>query len=161
MKKAIICAALALMVVLSMTGVAAAAEDTKPCKVKYSMEESFTWTVPAKLTVGASVSSQNLGVNAENCYIKGGNTVKINASSMNRWEVKTSGQPSSAQYVYCLKKDGTVIPTHSSDTDVYEVRWNATPQLCVLTADWADSVTAPTKAGTYTDTLTFTASSKP
>ena len=155
MKKRIIALALAVMMVLGMSTVAFA-DETKSTDVTYEVSEVYTWSVPASLTVGGQgaaveVTNAILGVDrqltititagitdSDNCYMT---LVHEDDES-----VTAKGQ---VHYQTLTVTEGQVTTLTESATSI--VRVDLPQDLSAIAAGF-------NRAGTYTGTLTFTAS---
>lgn len=129
MKKFIALAIALVMLVALAVPAFAATSGTTP--VTYTVGETYAVVVPEALVVEGDAAE--VGVSAIN--VNAGNAVKITATST---EWKLNGT-----YAYELSE------TEFTFTEV------ATEEV---SATWAEDTVAPTAAGTYTDTVTFTGS---
>jgi hypothetical protein len=160
MKKKVITMALALTLALSMTGTAFAAGDltstnkTKDVTVDYEVEESYTVTLPADVTVTTEGVSGT--VSASDVRIADGNTLKVTVDSENYDSTNSSYVLSnSGSYVKYtindgsnnLGKGGEVLAVTSGTT-------KGSKELTFSTTE--DNIKAATKSGQHTDTLKFT-----
>ena len=141
MKKRIIALVLALVMMVGVSMVAFAADDTKYTTVSYTKDQSYTWSVPASITADGEVAS-NFNVTASNVYIADGKklTISITSGIVNDNKVTLS----------CGDDEITAVVTFNG------VTVSAGTQSGGATLIVAEP-TGVTKAGTYTGTLTFTA----
>ena len=117
-------------------------ETTGDTVVTYTTEDSYTVTIPATL---AFDGTENLSIVANYA-----NDVTITVTVDDEEAFLLSGNE--ATYAYVLKVDGTAVEAGDTVAQTTEAQGTAT---VALTCAWAEDVTAPEQAGTYTDTLTF------
>lgn len=145
-------------------------EGSSSTNMEYVVEGSFTWSVPAKITIGPSsnhkgggdvmITSNNLE-NGKGIFIR----LEQAANYNNGFNLKKTG--SNTYYPYVLEiandlytDDGTAID--SEPTNVNPISMIRTTSHDIigtrLVAYFASDSDKPTVAGTYNDTLTFAAS---
>ena len=150
---------LALVLVLAFSSSALAAtfdQDTTgggTTTVTYTVTSSYTITIPDAITAeaGTDTPAKTVSVNS-GFLIENGQTLTINVASANVFKLKSAANDT---INYTLSSDGNTTPALSStNTKVLAVSAGATTGL---TANLTFDIEDPTIAGTYTDTLTFTA----
>ena len=151
MKKFIALAiAILMMAVLAVPAFAATINQTTDPKtgtmtVTYSPAEGYVVTIPETLVVG---NTTGVELKIESNYA---NALSFNVTVAGDFTLRKAGDDET--YAYELKVDGTAIEAGNVITNESLAQKE---KSVVLTASWADGVTAPTVAGAYTDTLTFT-----
>ena len=117
-------------------------ETTGDTVVTYTTEDSYTVTIPADLAFDGTADLSIEANYAEDVTI----TVTVDDEEA----FLLSGN--SATYAYVLKVGGVAVEAGDTVAETTEAQGTAT---VALTCAWADGVSAPEQAGTYTDTLTF------
>ena len=142
---------------------------TSSTDVEYVVEESFTWSVPAKITVKEAGDTTYLGDQLGITSNDLGNNKKIIISlvgstnySNGYLNLKKSNDNTLYPYVLThvvseLAGSGILVesePTTSNPITILDSSYGLSMNI---RAEFASHNTTPTNAGTYTDTLTFRA----
>lgn len=150
-------------------------ENTKNTDLEYTVGETYAWTITNSqdqdvsggvlniLTGKVADAVDEINVKVTDWKLKYGNTLQISVNSKNEWAMKDQSDGSDRNGSYSIfVKEGEAVT---------EKAWKDNPVLLKVKADdtgtktatgifeWEDGV-APTKAGAYRDTLTFTAEIK-
>lgn len=147
--------AVVMMLSCSVTAMAATAtEGANTVPVTYTENTSYTVTIPETITIDKNASEQT--VSAKDVMIPTGTALKITVSSENyannNWYVANKAA-AAEKLTYTIKNGGTALK--SGDTVLSVEAGNTAGASVPLTMQLTGNVT---KAGTYTDTLTFTVS---
>ncbi len=144
---------LAAVMAVAMVGTAMADSDEKSVNLSYSVGESYEWTVPSETTtdpIELIEGDMTIGdVSVTKCLIGLGKKLTIAVSSGNGWKLKESDDNDTTALPYTLNADEAGVLTVSAGvTDFTSTVKNLKATLSKASA----------YAGTFTDTLTFTAS---
>ena len=149
--KKLIALAIAILMIAALAVPAFAAEVTQTSDpktgtmtVNYSPAEGYVVTIPDTLTVGSGSATLSIASN----YAE---ALTFNVTVAGDFTLQKAGEDET--YAYELKADGTAIEDGKVITDASLAQGT---EEVVLTAAFAADVEAPTVAGNYTDTLTFT-----
>lgn len=127
--------------------------DTKTTTIKYEVGDTYTWTISSEIETAKE--GKGITVSVTECNLKEGDTLNIAVSSTNTWKLKYT---EAKQQAYTLT--GPVFveekPTTTAWTNGAIII--STKNVTSTTGTFAWNTTAPTAAGIYEDTLTFTAS---
>lgn len=159
----------ALLAVIIMIGFitpvfAVEGAGTSSTDVEYVVEGSFTWSVPAKISVSTGLGSPGtMQVTAFNLESNKEVSIQLTNSTNfdNGFYVKKSGDNTGYPYsltAFTNNINGNGTSITSLNTEVLRVgssNYSTTTKLIVAGFGDGDE---PTTAGTYTDTLTFQAS---
>lgn len=152
---------LAVLMVFGCAVTSVAAEDTadstKTTEVAYEVAQTYEWDVPAKQTFTAISDTLSDGkVTVSNAVIKEGNEVKITVASENYssgWRMKRGSD--NYYMTYSMKKgdaevsnNGVVLEVVASTTAGAKASGEQALTFAITDSD---------KAGTFSDTLTFSA----
>jgi hypothetical protein len=172
MKSRILATALALALAMGTTCTVFAAADTSTINqnsasqestvtVTYTVADSYEVTIPADVTLTSDGSYQGTGeVKAENVLIEDGKVLNVKLTSANAGEATDAtgyvlkDKSGASSIAYEIKKgdaavaNGSVVLAVSAGTTVEQ-----TASLTFATSE--DKVSAVTKSGAHTDTLTF------
>ena len=134
--------------------------------VEYVVEGSFTWSVPAKITVGTAdnkgtgvvqITSNNLG-EGKGIFIR----LEGSSNYNNGFNLKKTGDNTLYPYVLGFRLNETDTPIEAEPAElnpISVIRTTSHENLSTtLIAYFENDSDKPTTAGTYTDTLTFVAS---
>ena len=130
MKKFIALAIAILM--LTTLAVPAFAADSGTTQITYTVGDSYTLTVPSEITVAGTAAA--IAVSEYN--VVDAKQVKVTATSAGEWKLNDT-------YAYVLNETEFTFDDNGSQN---------------VSAAWDEGTVAPTAAGTYTDTVTFTGS---
>ena len=155
MKKMIVMS-LVMMMTLAMAVPAMAAEDqTKGMTVTYGVSDGFEMTIPADLEFTKSDLSFNKNVVISNAILAGGQALTVTVESENGYNMVYD---TDSKIAYTVTPDGGSAFSGSDAQIVLTVNAGTTDASKALTfATTANAIDGATKAGTHTDTLTFTA----
>lgn len=139
------------VVVASAADITSGGSNTQTVEVTYSVNNSWTVSIPGSIVVGNDGASQK--VKASDVLIGEGQSLKVTVSSGNEWKLKGSG---SVEFGYELKVDGTVysdsvLTVNAGTTESVEKILTAN-----LKGDDANAGKYSTNGESYTDELTFT-----
>lgn len=149
--------------VLSLAGVgavSAAGEITKNSEqssdftVTYSIGESYTITVPTDVTLGITQDNKTT-FSVDSATLGTGSYLVVKITSANEWQMKLDEDNVIPYTMKCntvaveLNEDGSVT-IYETDESVIE------PDSMDLSFEITEPGNLPTKAGKYTDKLTFT-----
>lgn len=170
MKKIFCMLLVCIMMGLFITPVFAIDGDgTNTTDVEYVVEGSYTWSVPAKITVGTPThkGGGDILITSNNLDSGKGIFIRLEQSTNynNGFNLKKVGD--NTYYPYVLEicddgytDDGTAIETEPTTINPISIIRTTShdANIARLVAYFASDDDKPTAAGTYTDTLTFTAS---
>ena len=138
---------------------------TSSTDVEYVVEGSFTWSVPAKITVGSDNQHMGTGiVQITSNNIAEGKKIGIALGSSSNYNngFNLKKENDNTLYPYVLAVEGNELQGATVAIDgIPWVMLRANPSENAsqnLYAYFANENDKPTTAGTYTDTLTFEAS---
>lgn len=106
-----------------------------------SYAESYTITIPAEVSMDEQAVSAELAVAATDVLLNDGDVLKVSVASDNDWNL-VHASDSECKVAYELSATGDVLTIHSGDTE------GSTELTATVTG-------TPSKAGTFSDTLTF------
>lgn len=117
--------------------------------VTYTVNPSYTVTIPTSVTLDSTTKSSTAKVKAENVTVPYGQSVKVALAT----DFKVTSDEG-AELTYTVKKDNVAV---ANNAVVLEVASNATGKTgeTALTFELNDNIVY---SGTYTDTVTFTVS---
>jgi hypothetical protein len=164
MKRKILATLLSLTMVLGMTCTAFAAElnstsRSGDTKVQYTVEESYTVTIPGDISLTSSKTSDTGIVSAENVLINKDNSLTVTMSSTTYSNgYKLTAPSGNSSIPYTIKTATNSSNALEDKAVVLKVTSGSTSGNETLTfAVDADTVANNAKeSGNYTDTLTFT-----
>lgn len=155
---------LALVLALSMAVPAFAANittdgGTGSTVVTYGTDQGFTVTIPADFTIDAATKKATAEVKAENVLIPYGQVLNVRvtgADYTDKWELIDEAEATNKlTYTIGTTEGGNEIGNNSVVLDVESGEAYGSEVEETLYFTVTDTLT---KAGTYTDTLTFTVS---
>ena len=125
---------------------------TSSTEVKYTVNQSYTWTVPTEIVFDADAptSTKTGTVEVTKSVIENGKTLNISLGHENTFTIK-SGQD--AECKYTVSAGDKVL---AADANVLEVEAGVPTKSQELTFK-LDDQTGKMKAGTYTGTLSYLA----
>ena len=125
------------------------APSNKGIPVTYTVNPSYTVTIPTSVTLDSNTKSSTAKVKAENVTVPYGQSVKVALAT----DFKVTSDEG-AELTYTVKKDNVAV---ANNAVVLEVASNATGKTgeTALTFELNDNIVY---SGTYTDTVTFTVS---
>ncbi|MBQ0036927.1 MAG: hypothetical protein KBT35_08435 [Firmicutes bacterium] len=128
---------------------------TATTKIKYEVGDTYTWTISSEIET--AVVGKGITVSVTECNLIEGNTLNITVSSTNTWKLKYTD---TKQQAYTLT--GPVF-VEGKDTNKVWANDDIVLSTTLTNAKSVEGVfawntTAPSAAGIYEDTLTFTAS---
>ena len=128
------------------TGTYYPSKDTKDVQLKYELASGYLWSVPSG-TQTLTTNSEEVGdIAVTKCVLDVGKVLKITVASKNNFNVKLNDN--SIAYTLSLTIGGDALTNNAT---VVSTNTTKTQKLYgILTGEGA-------AAGTYTDTLTFTA----
>lgn len=128
-------------------------EKSGKINIDYSMEVSYTVTIPASVTFSDNEKQAERSIQARDVMLNEGSALNVNVSSLNNFKMKNG-----KGYIdYYLMVNYNKLP-EENDHNILTVNAGENSGWAVLSfiteLDKANAV----YAGTYTDTLTFTVS---
>lgn len=125
--------------------------------VKYSLSEGYTITIPGEfsLTPGSEIEKQ---VSAEGAVLSEGKTLNVSIKGANCQENRWYISDENNSYVYELKKGSAESKTAVENNSVILSVPAGTTEKVTTNLYFSLGENTVTKAGTYSDTLTFTVS---
>lgn len=159
------CAATALLATMATTSVFAIDSDSTAstngtAEVKYTVAESYSWTVPADVTFTSTqgineTEDKTATVSVEKNVIPDGKSLNISISSKNGFKVVNSG----TSLDYKVVKTGNTTALTNDDV-ILTVKAGVNTGSQELTFTLSTTTGTAEVAGTYTDTVTYTATVK-
>lgn len=129
--------------------------DTKTTTIKYEVGDTYTWTISSEIETAKE--GKGITVSVTECNLKEGDTLNIAVSSTNTWKLKYT---EAKQQAYTLT--GPVFVEEKETNKVWAnddiVLATTLTNTKEVKGVFAWNTTAPSAAGIYEDTLTFTAS---
>ena len=141
--KKIIALVIAIVMMAAIAVPAFAANETSgDTTVTYTTANSYTVNIPGTLAFDGTADLSIIANYAED--------VTITVSIADTVDFTLTGP--GGDYEYVLKVAGEAVEAGDDVAQTTEAQGTAT---VALTCAWAEGVTAPSQAGTYTDTITF------
>lgn len=155
--KRVLAAAMAVCMMAPMAGIsvcAAALETTKNTTVSYTVSDSYEWSVPSNLTLVDGAAE--LTVEASSCVISTGKKLSITAVGNGTDGAFTVALGGGQTLGYTITV-GNSADSLAVNGEVLAVNAGTTAGSAILKFKLAEDAAA-TMAGTYTGTVTYTAS---
>lgn len=131
------------------------AEDNTT-EVNYTVSESYEFTVPATTTIASDATVLTNGVAITKNSIAVGKKLQISVASTNSWNLKLVDGTDNDKLAYTASLDSSTWAAIANNAVVLE-KAAGTIGSQNLYAKLTSAAGNETKAGTYKDTLTFTA----
>ena len=143
-------------VLMALTCTATVFADNNTTEVNYTVSESYEFTVPATTTISTDSTTLTNGVAITKNSIAVGKKLQIKVASTNSWNLKLVNGTDNDKLAYTASLDSSTWAALANDAVVLE-KAAGTSGSQNLYAKLTSAAGNETKAGTYKDTLTFTA----
>lgn len=154
--KKVLAATTAASMMVSMSGISVCASDatldTKTTNVTYEVTQSYSWSVPSIITLGTTEATDT--VSASDCILPSGTKLQITAAGSGTGGAFTVATDGGQPLAYTITV-GSAADAIASGGEVLAVNAGSTSGTAPLKFKLADSATM---AGTYSGTVTYTAS---
>ena len=143
-------------VLMVLTCTATVFADGNTTEVNYEVSESYEFTVPATTTISTDSTTLTNGVAITKNSIAVDKKLQIKVASTNSWNLKLVNGTDNDKLAYTASLDSSTWAALANDAVVLE-KAAGTLGSQNLYAKLTNAAGNETKAGTYKDTLTFTA----